>query len=403
MTASSNSIALVGFIDPTSRQLADEIRNDKSCEVEEIGLPLAAINGHAVKLAHKHSVILFRANTGSKDDEEAVRLIRSQATRRATIVALTEASASLQAAHNLTRAGADAVLPDTASFDDLKAALSHAAASHAPAVATGGGAPKQGRIISVAQARGGAGATTVAVNLADMLLSRQGRLKKKPSKRVAIVDLDLQFGAVAGFLDAARNDSLYQMASEDTLPDETFLEQSLVKLPSGLSVLPAPSKFAPLDALTNAQVKAILETLARSHDHVIVDMPRALVGWISPVLELSDRMLLVTDTAVPSFQQARRLIDAYTEDNLGLAIDMVVNFEKKPLIKGRLHSEAEKILERPLKHWLPPDPKATRLALDRGAPLSEVASRSPLTRAFRKLGTSLTDAMDQRAVARIKG
>lgn len=403
MTISSNSIVLVGFIDPTARQLADEIRNDPAFRVEEVGLPLSAINGHAVDLAHKHSVILFRANTCSQADEDALRLVRSQASRRATIVALTEASAPLQAAHNLTRAGADAVLPDTASIEELKQIIEHSMTTHTPVSETGGHAPRQGRIISVAQARGGAGATTVAVNLADMLLNRQGRFKKTATRRVALVDLDLQFGAVAGFLDAAKNDSLYQLASEQIVPDATFLEQSMVRLPSGLSILPAPSKFAPLDALSPEQVKAIVDTLGRTHDYVVVDMPRSIVSWISPVLERSDRMLLVTDTCVPSIQQARRLIDVFTEDNLGLAIDMVVNFEKKPLIKGRLNSEAEKILERPLKYWLPPDPKATRLALDRGAPLAEVAGRSALTKAFRKLGSNLSAALEKSTAARTTG
>ena len=62
MTASSNSIALVGFIDPTSRQLADEIRNDKqllsgcmagAMEIDELAATIAAAGFTEVRIEPK--------------------------------------------------------------------------------------------------------------------------------------------------------------------------------------------------------------------------------------------------------------------------------------------------------------------------------------------------------------
>ena len=48
----------------------------------------------------------------------------------------------------------------------------------------------KGRLIAVAQARGGVGATTVAVNLANDLVGRSRFLRKVTPKAVALVDLD---------------------------------------------------------------------------------------------------------------------------------------------------------------------------------------------------------------------
>jgi pilus assembly protein CpaE len=104
-------------------------------------------------------------------------------------------------------------------------------------------------------------------------------------------------------------------------------------------------------------------------------------------------MYLVTDSSVPSIRQARRLIDFYTEDNLNLKIDIVIGQEKRPVVKGKHHTEAAKVLERSFEHWLPFDPRAARESVDQGKPLSQVAGRSPLTRAIARLGKDTISAL----------
>ncbi|SFC07800.1 AAA family ATPase [Tropicimonas isoalkanivorans] len=392
-----HSVALVGFSDPAARALAQAIRETEAFRVEDVPSTLSSINGHAVDLAKSHGVIIFRTDTSTGNDVPALKSIRAITPGKSRIIALTEGSASLQAAHILARAGADTVLPDTVSAEELRAVIKESISAIAKPAED---ARAPGRIISVSQARGGIGATTVAVNLAHALLHQEGRRKKTAKNRVALVDLDLQFGAVAGFLDVPRNDSLFQIAKDSMIPDAVFLEQSMIRLESGLAVLPAPTSLVPVDALQPEQVRAIMETLSTEYDYVVVDLPRTLVGWIAPVLEMSARMLMVTDTAVPSIQQARRLIDFYTEDHLGLAVDVIVNREKRPMFMGRHHTEATHVLERQFAAWLPDDRKAMREAIDRGVPLAEAARRSPVTKAITKLCRSLETAFEQSSVSR---
>lgn len=385
MPASARSIALIGFDEADGRPLEGAFRKQGAGEIENVSAPLSAINGRALRLSAKHDLIVFRTEAGSPGDLAAIAEIR-RAEPRARIVALTEGSASLDAAHRLTRAGADEVLPDTMSPAEISDYLQQR---------LGAAGQRKGRapIVSVAQSRGGVGSTTVAVNLADALLDRKGWMNRTAGARVALVDLDLQYGAVASFLDVPAADALFELARDGTLPDATFLEQSMVTLPSGLSVLAAPSQLAPLDALRPEQVSAILDTLAGSHDFVVVDLPRSLVHWIAPIVEQSDRMLMVTDTTVPAIQRARRLIDFFAADNPGLQVDIVVNHERKPMVRARHHAEAARLLQRPLDIWLPDDPRVAREAIDRGVPLSEISSRAPLSRAFRKLGRDLRTSL----------
>lgn len=394
MTLQKPSIAVIAPQDASSGVVVDLLQKMPGFKVDRLDGTLAGINGTALKLAGSHDMIIFRTGADGEADLDAVQAITSQPNRKAKVLALCDAGTTLADIRRLTNAGVSDVLPDTLQPQELEETIRRFSA---PAKAIGSHGAKPGRVISIAQARGGIGATTVAVNLADQLLHRSGHFRKTAKSRVALVDLDLQFGAIGSFLDVAANPALYTMAMDNVVPDATFLEQAMAQTASGLSVLAAPAGIAPLNALNKVQVLAMIQTLQASHDYVVVDLPRALVEWISPVLQLSDRLLLVSDSSVPSVQQARRLIDIYREDNLGLQVEVIMNHEKKPLIAGRHHTEAAKVLERKFRHWLPHDPKAAAEAADRGKPLSQVAARSGLNKAIARLARDLTEELVQAA------
>ncbi|OOY17748.1 MULTISPECIES: AAA family ATPase [unclassified Thioclava] len=240
---------------------------------------------------------------------------------------------------------------------------------------------EEGQVIAVARSRGGIGATMLAVNLAHQLAA-QGVKKGQAPRRVGLIDLDLQFGMVAGFLDLDPSPALYDMARSGAVPDETFLDQSIQHSKDGLEVLCAPAAFAPLGALGADQVTELITLMQARCDYVVVDLPHALIDWVSPVLARASLMYLVTDLAVPSLQQARRLIDAYHEENLALEIEVVVNHQSRPLMRSRVQQEAAKALDRDLSHWLPDDPRAAKEAADRGVPLARIGRRSALSKAI---------------------
>jgi pilus assembly protein CpaE len=309
----------------------------------------------------------------------------------APLVAVTRADAALSEVRRLTRAGVTEVVPDSlspAEFDELIADLGKSRAPIAPPAAQ-----RRGQVIAVTRARGGVGATTLAVNLADAFLDRRGTFRKAASKRVVLVDLDLQMGDVASFLDLEPNDTLYEMAMTGMIPDETFIAQSVKTLPSGLSVLTAPGRFAPLDALKGPQIRKLIDVLRATHDYVVLDLPCGLVEWLDPILSQSDRLIMVSDCAVPSIRQARRLMDFFAEANLSLKVEMVINHEARPMMLRGHHKAAEQVLKQRFQHWIPDEPEAARSALDRGAPLSDVAPRARMAKAITRLGRDLAASL----------
>lgn len=381
-------IALVGA-GPETAGLDAALRQVPELAVERREDSLTGLNGTAVRLAGAADIILFRTDTPGLDID-TLRAMHRAPDRTATLVALTPPELPLAEVRRLLQAGATDVLPWTIEADELVEQIGRWTRRQLPAIYE---APaRRGRIVTVAQARGGIGASTLAVNLADRLMDRRG-FRKIPRNRVVVVDLDLQFGSVASLLDVKDSDALYQMAMDGTVPDSTFVGQALASTPSGLWVLGAPSRFAPLEVLTSGQVGALLETLAQQFDYVVVDLPRSLVLWVAAVLERTDRLLLLSDCTVPSVRQARRLLDLYLENNPSLQAEVVMSQEHKPLIRASHHVEAQKLLERTFKHWLPYDPRAARKAADRGAPLSSAVGSSPLSKAVALLGRDTLAAL----------
>jgi pilus assembly protein CpaE len=117
---------------------------------------------------------------------------------------------------------------------------------------------------------------------------------------------------------------------------------------------------------------------------VVIDLPRALVGWVEPVIHAADQLLLVTDVSVSSVRHCRRMAEFFTSNNVALAIDIVVNRQRRPLFRSSIQREAARVLGRPLDVWLPAD-SAAAAAADSGRPLSLAAPRSRLAKAYRRL------------------
>ncbi|MBV1867310.1 MAG: AAA family ATPase [Marinosulfonomonas sp.] len=382
MKMKSKSILVISPEQSVWDAIENAVSDTPDVRVDTEASTLSQINGKAVKMASDYDVVLFQTSDDGDADINAIQALAKDRANGTVLVAMADDDISLSQARALNHAGVDEVLP--ISMIGAEIADQIVKIDRASQAAATNAAPL-GKIIAVAQARGGAGSTTVAVNLADQLQGRnKSRVPAKPGK-VALVDLDLQFGTVGSFLDMDEQDTLLQLALDGTIPDATFLGQSMTTMHNGLSVLAAPSKFAPLDSLRTDQVAAILDTLRQSHEYVIVDLPRALVGWIEAIIERADELIIVTDISVSSVRHSRRLIDFFTIDNVTLPIQIVVNHEKKPLMQSSLHREAAKALERKLDHWLPHDPNAANAASDKGKPLSSVAPRSPLTKAVARL------------------
>jgi pilus assembly protein CpaE len=159
-----------------------------------------------------------------------------------------------------------------------------------------------GDVVTVCGARGGLGATTIAVNLAF-------RMGAMTSSNVALVDLDLQRGDVAAFLNLTPSNSIATLATAPGPVDEIFLAGTLTRHPGGVFVLPAPLQIEDADAIGHDEVEMALRLLRGQFRYVVVDTARTITGSMLAAFEQTDKILVLTDLSVPGVRAARRTFE----------------------------------------------------------------------------------------------
>ena len=217
--------------------------------------------------------------------------IISNAKKRKIKVILIAEDVTPAALHSLLREGADEFVPYPLPEGELSQAITRVRAKEDPVdVPVSGKAPqlkagaqKDGALIVVHGLAGGVGSTTMAVNLAWELAT----VDKNDSPSVCLLDLDLQFGAVATYLDLPRREVVYEMLSDTENMDEESFGQALLTYEEQLQVLTAPTDMLPLDLISSEEIERVLQMARNQFDYVVVDMPSTLVQWSETVLTSS--------------------------------------------------------------------------------------------------------------------
>ena len=154
-----------------------------------------------------------------------------------------------------------------------------------------------GKIISVFSTKGGVGKTTIATNL-SVLLAQQG------AGRIALVDLDLQFGDVPVLLDVVPSKTLAELSQEGEI-DAELVYSYLTHHISGVNVMAAPNRPEEAELIRPEHVGKVLDLLREQADYIIIDMPQGFHENVLASLDKSDHILFLVTLDVPTVKNAR--------------------------------------------------------------------------------------------------
>lgn len=140
-------------------------------------------------------------------------------------------------------------------------------------------------MICVLGPKGGTGKTLTACNLGVALAGA--------GNRVAIVDLDLQFGDVALSLGLAPERTIYDLAKSGGSLDADKVAGYLAEHPSGVRVLVAPTRPDHAGAITTEFLREVYAALRASHDFVIVDTPPGFTPEVIASIDSSSHVCVV--------------------------------------------------------------------------------------------------------------
>ncbi len=299
------------------------------------------------------------------------------------------------ALHQLLRLGADDFVPYPLPEGELHQAIERlrAAPTAEEIAASAKGTLKATNdhdavVIAVHGLAGGTGATTFAVNLAWELAN----IDKKDPPRVCVIDLDLQFGSVATYLDLPRREAVYELLSDTESMDSEAFMQALQSFNEKLHVLTSPSEMLPLDLISSEDVSRIIETARLNFDYVIIDMPSTLVNWTEAVLTEAHVYFATLELDMRSAQNTLRLIRALKSEELPHnKLRYILNRAPKFTDlngKARVKRLAES-LDIKIEVLLPDGGKQVLQAGDHGLPLAESAPKNPLRKELCKLAVSV--------------
>lgn len=341
----------------------------------------------------------FIALAIDREDEENLVLLAeiiAQAKAHDIDVILIAEDVTPASLHQLLRKGADEFVPYPLPEQELQSAIDRLKAQTAPQVQATqqsghvlkSGAAKEGAVIVVHGLAGGAGATTLAVNLAWELAGVGG--DDTPS--VCLIDLGLQFGSVSTYLDLPRRDIVFEMLSDTENMDQDIFGQALLSFQDKLQVLTAPADMVPLDVITPEDVQRVID-LARAHfDYVVIDLPKTLVQWSETVLQAAHVYFALIELDMRSAQNALRLKRALQSEDLPFnKLRFALNRGPKFTDlsgKSRVKRMGES-LGISIDLQLPDGGKAVTQACDHGLPLSSSCPKNPLRKEISKLALSL--------------
>jgi pilus assembly protein CpaE len=254
-----------------------------------------------------------------------------------------------------------------------------------PPAAPGGPFPSSSKIIALFSPKGGAGSTTIAVNLALLLLERN-------VGRVAIMDLDLQWGQVATQLNVAPRASIVELARDSGAWDEAAgLKQYSARHHTGLVVYAAASRPDQAQLVGSDEMRRLLTAVQDHHELIVVDAGSVLDDRTLTIMELADRVIIPTIPEIPAIRVLHALLEFLSET--GGILDKTTFVVNHVFAKDQVRlRDIESAVQARISLELPYDPIIYLKAANEGIPVALSAPKSAVAERLGRLASMVTDA-----------
>ncbi|WP_055523341.1 AAA family ATPase [Streptomyces graminilatus] len=156
-----------------------------------------------------------------------------------------------------------------------------------------------GTVVTVTGAKGGVGATVTAVQLA--LAARAS------GHTVALLDLDLQSGDVASYLDVQFRRSIADLAAINDI-NPRVLQDAVFTHDTGIGLLLAPAEGERGEEVTDRVTRQVIATLRSRHEIVVVDCGARMDSATAAAVEMADHALLLVTPDVVAVRAAKRMV-----------------------------------------------------------------------------------------------
>jgi pilus assembly protein CpaE len=273
------------------------------------------------------------------------------------------------------RAGAREYLERSAGTESMVDAFTRFTASRSKARTTSGRA----RVFAVANAKGGSGATTVAVNTAIALQELHAGVLLVDFAHLGHAALHMNVRPTFGIVDAIQN--LHRI-------DTSLLQGLMTACKNGLQLLAGPQQ-PQVVAPAMSEMATLFDLLVSHFRYVVVDCSNRVDDTARVLCDLSNAVLLVAQADVVSLWSAGRMRSFLDEGTGRDRVRLVLNRYKK--IPGFSDEDVEAATNCKILWKVPNNHQAIAPAIDKGSPVAFHESVD-VGRSFRGLAALLAEA-----------
>lgn len=242
------------------------------------------------------------------------------------------------------------------------------------------------QVVTIFSGKGGVGKTTITVNLATALATLTG-------EKVAVLDLDLQFGDVALMMDLNGKVTMADLTQEVDTIDAERMEDYLLTHKSGVKVLAAPARPEEAEFIRGGHIGKVIQILRQNYKYVLIDTAPTFQEVNLAALDQSDKIFVVS------------VLELATIKNIHLSLQIMeqLNYaqDKINLILNRADSEhglglkeLEKTLQMSVKVKIPSDGSVAVRALNTGEPFVLSNPKSAIAKSIFELANLVEPKME---------
>jgi pilus assembly protein CpaE len=324
---------------------------------------------------HPHSALII-INGDNEHGIELVKRINEQ--HPATAVICTGSNVPSSVIVKSYRSGATDFLPQPLRPEEIQEVLAKIEAL----CGSDEGTQAAGRVIALYSPRGGAGVTTLGVNLAAAVM-------QATKESTVLVDLNLQYGSLPLFFGLDPEYTIADVVRNQDRLDAQLLKSFLLRTSDNLYCLPAPLRVEEADDVQAGHVQRIISMLRTQFRHVIIDCQHLLDANTVTALDLSDTILLVTLVDVPSVYCTKRVLEVFQKMGFHESkVKVVVNcYDKKD---GVPITKVQEVFGVKIEVVLCADHRSVVESINMGHPLIVSQPKSVLVKQYMDLATGLT-------------
>lgn len=248
------------------------------------------------------------------------------------------------------RAGVNECVTHPVAVPELQAAVARLVKNLSPTT--------HGEVFAFIGAKGGVGATTVAVNVATALA-------KATPESTLLIDLNVACGDAAVFIGAEPRFSVMDALENVQRLDVTFFRGLVVRSTSGLDLLGASGRpvTGTFDA---ARIRALLEFASQTRRYTVLDVPRSDTAALD-ALENATKIVLVVNQELATVRNASRMAATlrrrYGQDRLNLVLTRT---DRRAEIG---YEDVQRTVGIDVRHSFPSDYRLALQAMNKGRPL----------------------------------